>query len=87
MTRKKRLNIPFADEGSQHAQAAVGFLKDVSLARNSRRSVVHAFGSGLARLERVPRLADGKPPWQTRSLFVGFGPDREATGKGIISWK
>lgn len=46
MTPKKRLNILFADDGSQHAQAAVELLKDIPLPPNSRISVVHAFNSG-----------------------------------------
>lgn len=46
MTPKKRLNILFADDGSQHAQAAVELLKDLPLPPNSRISVIHAFNSG-----------------------------------------
>ena len=50
MSPKKRLNILFADDGSQHAQAAVEFLKDIPLPPNSRISVVHAFNSGQVSL-------------------------------------
>jgi nucleotide-binding universal stress UspA family protein len=46
MSPKKRLNILFADDGSQHAQAAVELLNDIPLPPNSRISVVHAFNSG-----------------------------------------
>ncbi|MDD1696596.1 MAG: universal stress protein [Methanoregula sp.] len=46
MTPKKRLNILFADDGSQHAQAAVELLRDIPLPENSRISVLHAFNSG-----------------------------------------
>jgi nucleotide-binding universal stress UspA family protein len=53
MTPKKRLNIPFADDGSQHAQSAVEFLKDIPLTRDSRISVIHAFNSG-----QVPHIAE-----------------------------
>ena len=53
MAPKKRLNILFADDGSQHAQAAVEFLKDIPLTRNSRISVVHAFTSG-----QVPHITE-----------------------------
>jgi nucleotide-binding universal stress UspA family protein len=53
MTPKKRLNILFADDGSQHAQAAVELLKDFPLTRNSRISVVHAFNSG-----QVPHISE-----------------------------
>lgn len=50
MSPKKRLNILFADDGSQHAQAAVELLKDIPLPPNSRISVVHAFSSGQVSL-------------------------------------
>ena len=53
MTPKKRLNILFADDGSQHAQSAVEFLKDIPLTRDSRISVIHAFNSG-----QVPHIAE-----------------------------
>jgi len=53
MTPKKRLNILFADDGSQHAQAAVEFLKDIPLTRDSRISVIHAFNSG-----EVPHISE-----------------------------
>jgi len=46
MTPKQRLNILFADDGSQHAQSAVELLKDIPLPSNSRISVIHAFNSG-----------------------------------------
>ena len=46
MAPKKRLNILFGDDGSQHAQAAVELLKDIPLPPNSRISVLHAFNSG-----------------------------------------
>lgn len=50
MTPKRRLNILFADDGSQHAQAAVELLKDIPLPPNSRISVLHAFNSGQVSL-------------------------------------
>lgn len=46
MTPRKRLNILFADDGSQHAQAAVELLKDIPLPPNSSIAVLHAFNSG-----------------------------------------
>ena len=46
MTPRKRLNILFADDGSQHAQAVVELLQDIPLPLQSRISVVHAFTSG-----------------------------------------
>ncbi len=53
MTPKKRLNILFADDGSQHAQAAVELLQDVPLPPNSRISVLRAFHSG-----QVPHITE-----------------------------
>lgn len=53
MSPKKRLNILFADDGSQHAQAAVELLKDLPLPPNSRILVIHAFHSG-----QVPLIPD-----------------------------
>lgn len=50
MSPKKRLNILFADDGSQHAQAAVELLQDIPLPPNSRISVIHAFSSGQVSL-------------------------------------
>lgn len=53
MSPKKRMNILFADDGSQHAQAAVELLKDLPLPPNSRIAVIHAFNSG-----QVPLIPD-----------------------------
>ncbi|GAB4449944.1 MAG: universal stress protein [Anaerolineales bacterium] len=53
MAPKKRLNILFADDGSQHAQAAVELLNDIPLPPNSRILVIHAFNSG-----QVPLIPD-----------------------------
>ena len=53
MTPKKRLNILFADDGSQHAQAAVEMLKSLPLPTHSRILVVHAFNSG-----EVPHITE-----------------------------
>jgi len=46
MTPKQRLNILLADDGSQHAQAAVEWLQNISLPPSSRILVFHAFHSG-----------------------------------------
>jgi len=46
MTPKRRLNILLADDGSQHAQAAVEWLQDISLPPKSRILVFRAFHSG-----------------------------------------
>jgi nucleotide-binding universal stress UspA family protein len=53
MAPKKRLNILFADDGSQHAQAAVELLNDIPLTRDSRITVIHAFHSG-----QVPHISE-----------------------------
>jgi nucleotide-binding universal stress UspA family protein len=46
MTPKQRLNILLADDGSQHAQAAVEWLQSISLLPKSHIFVFHAFHSG-----------------------------------------
>lgn len=46
MTPKQRLNILLADDGSQHAQAAVEWLQSISLPPKSQILVFHAFHSG-----------------------------------------
>jgi nucleotide-binding universal stress UspA family protein len=46
MTPKRRLNILLADDGSQHAQAAVEWLQDIPLPPKSRIFVFRAFHSG-----------------------------------------
>jgi nucleotide-binding universal stress UspA family protein len=53
MTPRKRLNILFADDGSQHAQAAVELLQDIPLPPNSRIWVMRAFNSG-----QIPMIPD-----------------------------
>jgi len=72
MTPKKRLNILFADDGSQHAQAAVELLKDFPLTRNSRISVIHGFSSG--QVQHIPEyehmLERTKEQLLTRHLSV-----------------
>lgn len=72
MTPRKRLNILFADDGSQHAQAAVELLNDIPLPPNSRILVIHAFNSGQVPL--IPdferSLARTKEQLSTRRLRV-----------------
>jgi len=46
MTPKQRLNILLADDGSQHAQAAVEWLQSIPLPPKSRIFVFRAFHSG-----------------------------------------
>lgn len=53
MTPRKRLNILFADDGSQHAQAAVELLQEIPLPLNSRIAVLRAFNSS-----QIPLISD-----------------------------
>jgi len=53
MTPKKRLNILLADDGSQHAQAAVELLQNIPLPPKSNISVLRAFNSG-----QIPAISD-----------------------------
>ena len=53
MTPKQRLNILLADDGSQHAQAAVEWLQNISLPPKSRIFVFRAFQS-----DQIPWVAE-----------------------------
>jgi nucleotide-binding universal stress UspA family protein len=53
MTPKKRLNILLADDGSQHAQAAVELLQELPLPPKSSILVLRAFNSG-----QIPLIPD-----------------------------
>ena len=53
MTPKRRLNILLADDGSQHAQAAVEWLQSIPLPPKSRIFVFRAFHSG-----QIPWLSE-----------------------------
>ena len=53
MTPKKRLNILLADDGSQHAQAAVALLQELSLPSKSSILILRAFHSG-----QIPMISD-----------------------------
>jgi len=53
MSPKKRLNILFADDGSQHAQAAVELIRSLPLLPYSRILVLHAFNSG-----QIPHISE-----------------------------
>lgn len=46
MAPKKRLNILLADDGSQHAQAAVELLQNIPIPSKSHITVLRAFNSG-----------------------------------------
>ena len=68
MTPKKRLNILLADDGSQHAQAAVELLQDMPLPPKSSIFVLRAFSPGQidglpsfeSSLERARQQLSGK---------------------------
>ena len=57
MTPKKRLNILLADDSSQHAQAALDLLGEISLSPKSRVTVLRVFTpdqiSGISDFERL----------------------------------
>ena len=53
MTPKKRLNILLADDGSQHAQAAVELLQELPLPPKSSILILRAFHSG-----QIPQISD-----------------------------
>lgn len=69
MTPKRRLNILLADDGSQHAQAAVEWLQDIPLPAKSRILVFHAFHSG-----QIPWVAEyEKSLERTKTQLTGMG--------------
>lgn len=53
MTPRQRLNILLADDGSQHAQAAVEWIRSISLPPKSQIFVFRAFNSG-----QIPLISD-----------------------------
>jgi nucleotide-binding universal stress UspA family protein len=54
MSPKKRLNILLADDGSQHAQAAVELLQNIPHPHNNRILVYRAFNS--AQIPQIPEM-------------------------------
>jgi len=75
MTPKKRLNILFADDGSQHAQAAVEMLKDIPLPQNSRISVIQAFTPG--QIELIPEYERSLERTRTQLTSKHFNVETE----------
>jgi len=75
MTPKKRLNILFADDGSQHAQAAVELLKDIPLPQNSRISVIQAFTPG--QIELIPEYERSLERTRTQLTSKHFNVETE----------
>ncbi len=70
MTPKKRLNILLADDGSEHAQAAVALLQTIPLPPKSHIFILRAFGSG-----QIPSVAEFE-----RSLARSMG---QLSNKGL----
>jgi nucleotide-binding universal stress UspA family protein len=77
MTPKKRLNILLADDGSQHAQAAVEWLQSVPLPPKSQIYVFRAFHSG-----QIPWISDFEKALertQTQLSNLGYRVETELT--------
>jgi len=75
MTPKKRLNILFADDGSQHAHAAIEMLKDIPLPQNSRISVIQAFTPG--QIELIPEYERSLERTRTQLTSKHFNVETE----------
>jgi len=72
MTPKKKLNMLLADDGSQHAQAAVELLQNIPIPTNSRIWILRAFNSGQIPLigEFEASLARSKSQLTGRGFHV-----------------
>jgi nucleotide-binding universal stress UspA family protein len=70
MSPRKRLNILLADDGSQHAQAAVKLLQHIPLSPTSQVRVVRAFSSG--QIEAVPEIEASLKQTETRLSALGL---------------
>src|SRR5512138_352024 len=69
MTPEKHLDILLADDGSQHAQAAVELLQDLPLPDQTEILVYRAFGS-----EQIPWISDFERSLErTREQLAGRG--------------
>lgn len=75
MTPKKRLNILLADDGSQHAQAAVEMLQNISLPPKSRIFVYRAFHSGQIPL--IPEFERSLERTENQLAGAGYCPETE----------
>jgi nucleotide-binding universal stress UspA family protein len=70
MTPQRRLNVLLADDGSQHAQAAVEWLKNIPLPPKSRILVFRAFHSG-----QIPWISEYESTLErtkTQLLTMGY---------------
>lgn len=75
MTPKQRLNILLADDGSQHAQAAVEWLQNISLPPQSQILIFHAFHSG--QIEFVPDFERSLERTKKQLSNRGYGVETE----------
>lgn len=75
MTPKKRLNILLADDGSQHAQAAVEWLQNTPLPPKSRIFVFRAFNSGQIPL--IPEFERALERTKTQLSSLGYHVETE----------
>ena len=77
MTPKQRLNILLADDGSQHAQAAVEWLQNISLPPKSRIFVFRAFNSG--QIPWVSEFERALERTKTQLSSLGYRVETELT--------
>lgn len=75
MTPAKRLNILLADDGSQHAQAAVEMLQDIPLPPKSRILVYRAFNS--AQIPLIPEIERSLERTKNQLAGAGYNPETE----------
>lgn len=75
MTPKKRLNILLADDGSQHAQAAVELLQDIPISSKSHIWILRAFNSG--QIPSIPEFEASLERSKNRLSGSGFRVDTE----------
>jgi nucleotide-binding universal stress UspA family protein len=75
MTPKQRLNILLADDGSQHAQAAVEWLQNISLPPKSRIFVFRAFHSG--QIPWISEFETALEKTKTRLSSLGYRVETE----------
>lgn len=75
MTPKKRLNILLADDGSQHAQAAVQLLQELPLPPKSSILLLRAFNSGQIPL--IPEFEKSLERSKSQLMGKGFRVETE----------
>ncbi|HLO33962.1 MAG TPA: universal stress protein [Anaerolineales bacterium] len=75
MTPKRRLNILLADDGSQHAQAAVEWLQNIPLPPKSRIFVFRAFHSG--QIPWVPEFERSLERTKSQLSSLGYRVEAE----------